>query len=286
MPNKPFRVSVFEVRLPEDADGASSAFENAITLAYKAPINERLKDINGKYRRLENYDLSGAYSLLNFITLAFDGPGRSALESPAVPINLEADENFSYETAMLYDPEENLVFLESGQGGMGPGAVARYFRGFTEHQEEYLLIPRLDAEASARARRYQTIRGFTFRAATGQVTNIDHDAGIAPMKAFSDGFGAETMKFEIKAGRAIGQTLSINNIWRLIDNILGSNSDNNVTELKLYGREHDDDALELIDLIQHREKRERMLDVDPDSRNVPHEARWQALLNIRKEFIV
>ena len=285
MPEKPFRVNVYEVQLPEDADGASSTFENAITLACKASIDERLKELDGKYRRLEHCDLSGEYLLLNFITLAFDGPGRSTPQSPAVPINLEADENFSHESAMLYDPAKDLVFLESGQGGMGSGTVAKYFREFAGHREDYLLIPKLDAEASARARNHQVIRRLTMQAVTSQITSMDRDNDIGVIHSLREGYGAESIKIEFKAARRQDSSLSKDSIWRLINSVWRSSDDNDVSELKLYGREHDSDNLELIDLIQHREKRERTLDIDPGTRNVPHEARWQALVDIRKEFI-
>lgn len=53
----------------------------------------------------------------------------------------------------------------------------------------------------------------------------------------------------------------------------------------LRGREHDDDQIEAIDLLQHREKRETMLQVDDQTRKVPHGERWDALLKMRQEFI-
>ena len=74
-------------------------------------------------------------------------------------------------------------------------------------------------------------------------------------------------------------------VWQTINSILGSDDNNSITQLRVYGREHDDDELEIIDLIQHRERRERMLPVDDIERNIPYGERWNALLEVRQEFL-
>ena len=286
MPEKPFRVNVYEVDLLDDSGLDPLTFANAIESACKESIPGRFKSLGDKGRRLEHYDQRDGCFLLNFVTLAFDGPGRSAPGSMTEPIDLALDEHFSHETAMLYDPGENLVFLESGQGGMTNGAIARYFREFAENGEMYSLVPRLDAEASSKARRYQTIRSLVMRMTVGPVTNIDREAGTGVIKGFGEQYDAESIKVEIKVSRSKNRTLSISNIWKSINPILASDDRNNIDELKLNGYEHEDEGMKVIDLLKHQEKRALVLNIDPDSRNVPHEARWQALLNIRKEFMV
>lgn len=143
----------------------------------------------------------------------------------------------------------------------------------------------MDDEAATRARRQQTIRGLVIRVARGPVTRIDHDAGIGAIKAFADDFDAGTIDIEIKAQREKGRTLSFRRVWQTIMPYLGNEDTHNITQLKLKGREHDDDPIEVIDLIQHREKRERQLQVDPQTRKVPHTDRWNALAEIYREFL-
>ena len=285
MPDKSFKVSIYEIELPGDKGSVLTPFSTAISNACALPLADRYKEVNGKGRRLEDDDQREGCYLLNFVTLEFAGPGRSAPATAAISINLAQDESFAHETAMLYDPDVELMFAESVQGGMGPGAIARYFREFANHGEEYSLIPRLDNEAAARARQHQTIRRLTMRVAMGPITESDRNAGIGVIKSFGDEYGAGTIDIEIKAQRERGRTLSISSIWNTITNILGDHDENNVTQLKVYGREHDDDALEDIDLLQHREKRERILPVDDQDRKISRDNRWDALLEIRREFL-
>ena len=291
MPDKSFKVNVYEVTLPdEDDDDMPDAsgdipFSDAIENAWDWTLPDRLENIGGKTRRLENYEKGDGYYLLNFVTHEFTGPGRSGLETEAVPMGLEENENFSHQTAMLYDPDLNLAFVESTQSGMRAGAIARYFREFSSPLTEYQLIPRLDDDAAARARRHQTIRSLTMRVAMGPVTDADRDAGTGAIKSFGEGFGAGSIDIVIKAQRERGRSLSLGRVWQTVNPILGDVDENNVTQLKVYGREHEDDGLELIDLIQHREKRERMLPVDDIERNVPYQYRWNALLEVRQEFL-
>lgn len=270
MPEKSFKVNIYNVEITgnnTDQPG-SYLFSQAIDNAIAQPRALRDKNVNGKGRRLENEQRTEGYYLLNFATLEFVGPGRTEPAKEVRPIGLAPEEYFAHETAMLYDPKASLAFVEATLGGMGAGAKAHYFGEFADNNENYLLTPRLDDEAATRARRQQTIRSLVIRVARGPVTRSDYDAGIGAIKAFADDFDAGTIDIEIKAQREKGRTLSRERIWRTIDNILLGSADleqgisaNNVTQLKLKGREHDDDPIEVIDLLQHREKRERQLQV-------------------------
>ena len=293
MPDKSFKVSIFDVSLLWERPNqlglwdhvSQTPFGTALEIACAQSLEERYLNVNEKGRRLEDHDRREDCYLLNFVTFEFTGPSRSAPETQAVPIDLAPNESFAHETAMLHDPEANLAFVESTLSGMGPGAIARYFRNFANRGTKYLLIPRLDDEAGAKARRHQTIRSLTMRVAIGPVTDADHEAGIGAIKSFGKDYDAGYMNIEIKAAHERRHTLSLKNVWRTANSILGSNDMNNVTQLKVNGREHDDDPLEVIDLIQHREKRERTLRVDNTSRKIPHEDRWNALIDIRQEFL-
>lgn len=289
MPEKSFKANIYDVGVRNsETPGQKTPFETAIQEALGRPLIERYVNLSPKARRLEHDDKREGCYLLNFVTFEFAGPGRSTPETRAVPIDLNPRESFAHETAMLFDPETRLAFLESTSVGVREGAIADYFGRFASSDTEYILTPRLDDDAAAKARGFQTIRSIIMRVAMGPVTEADHEAGIGVIKGFGEDYSAGYINIEIKAQRERGRTLSWDNIWRTVDNIIGPTSSENkstVTQLKMEGRVHDDDPLELIDLIQHREKRERPLPVDEDSRKVLHEDRWKALLEIRQEFL-
>ena len=121
--------------------------------------------------------------------------------------------------------------------------------------------------------------------AIGPITAADHEAGTGAIKAFADGYGASSINVDIKAGRGKGNSLRINSVWSTINSLLGRIDETAITQLKVKGREHDDNPYEIIDLLQHREKRDRMLPVDQVTRRVYHTARWNALIEIRRDFL-
>ena len=285
MPDKSFKANIYDVEFRNPDIPGQTPFETAIQEARGCPLGERYVDMSPKGRRLENDDKRDGCYLLNFVTLEFAGPGRSTPETRAVSIDLNPRESFTHETAMLYDPETRLAFLESTSVGMREGAIADYFGRFVSSDTEYTLTPRLDDDAAAKARGFQTIRSIIMRVSMGPITKADRDAGIGVIKGFGEDYSAGYINIEIKAQRERGRTLSLRNIWRTIESLIGSENRSAVTQLKVEGRAHDDDPLEIIDLIQHREKRERTLSVDNTLRKVPHEDRWNALLEIHQEFL-
>ena len=286
MPEKSFKANIYDVGFRNPDIPGQTPFETAIEEARGRPLGERYVPLLPKGRRLEHDDKRDGCHLLNFVTFEFTGPGRSAPNTRAVPIDLDPSESFAHETAMLYDPETYLVFLESTSVGVREGAIADYFKEFASSDTEYMLTPRLDDDAAARARGFQTIRSIIMRVAMGPVTESDREAGIGIIKSFGEDRDAGYIDIGVKAQRERGRTLSLSNIWRTIDPIIGSEKQSTVTQLRVEGRVHEDEQLELIDLIQHREKRERILPVDEESRKVLHEDRWNALLEIHQEFLV
>ena len=285
MPEKTFRVNIYEVELTGNGGANQLPFDNAIEEACRQPFAQRYRIVNGRGRRLDNYEERDGCFLLNFVTGRYDGPGRTSPQDVVAPIPLGPDENFSYETAMLYDPAEQLAFVESSIGVIGPSAIAHYFGEFADPDTNYTLVPRFDQEAAERARNHQTIRKLKLRVSMGPVTDVDRAAGIGVLKAFGAQYGAGFIDIEIKSQRERGRTLLSPSVWNSITSIMGDDNENNVTQLIVTGRENDDDPLEAIDLIQHREQRIRSLLVHEVERKVLYGVRWDALVEIRREFL-
>ena len=284
MPETSFKVNVYDVEYPED-NNDPALFSDTLDTIVSSPLPERFRNLRGKGHRLEHHRMSDDCYLLNFVTLAFAGPGRSTPLQAAQPIDLQEDESFANETAVLYDPEIDLVLLESSRNGMGQGAFARYISSFSDPETAYALTPRLDDNAAARARRHQTIRSVTMRLSMGPVTELDRQSGLSTTKAMGEGYGAGTVEVTFKAERERDRSLIRDTVWQGLTPILGDRESSGVTMLKISGRENEDDPIELIDLIQHREKREFVLEIDAASRKTPHASRWETLLSARREFV-
>ena len=291
MPDKSFRVDIYDVRVPQLDDEAEeeavrpAPFVDSINNACLEPLESRYKIVNAKGRRLEHHRRVGDCYLLNFLTFEYSGPGRSETSTPAVPNNLNPDEYFTVETAALFDAEIDLAFIESSLSGMRYGSFVRYFTEFSDPSTEYLIYPRTDNDAAARARTFQTIRGFTMHVRAGPITDADRRAGVDPFKLLAGEFGAGVLKVEFRAERRRDASVLPDRVWRAVDAYNDSDRAGSVSKLELYGRAHDDEPLEPIDLIQHRERYARNLQVNDTTRAVPHDFRWENLLQIRQEFL-
>lgn len=281
MPSKSFKVNIFNVETSDNG----TLFADAIDAARSRPLAGREKLIRGSRRRLDTYLRRPEGYLLNFVAFRFAGPSRVRSGDPVAAMGLGPDEFYGDDTAMLYDPDSHIAFVESTIGGMGPGAIGDYFAEFADPGTNYVLIPRLDAEATARARGFQTIRKVVMRVAMGPVTDVDRESGVGLIKGLGENFDAGTIDIEIKAQREKRRSLLPAGVWRTINAVLGDGNRNNVTQLVVVGREDDDDRQEVIDLLQHRERRERLLPIDDAERKVYYRTRWDALIAVRQEFL-
>ena len=283
MADKTFRVQIFQVDIPDDAPPNQISFENAILRAGSLPLDERERHIDPKDRRLEDINEAGGIFLLNFTTFNYPGPGRVKSGVQSSSFSLAADEFFAFETALLYDSQRRTMFLETGLGGMGAGATAKYFAGFAGKGAAYDMTPLLDPEASARARRCRQFRKVDMRVVVGPANDSDRDGGLGVIAAFGDDFDARVVDVSMNVGPDRTGSLLPERVRDLVDRVVG-HDDCDITKLRVRGRENDDDPFEVIDLLQHREKRERTLLVDPNSRKIPVGDRWSALRDIHRDY--
>ena len=121
------------------------------------------------------------------------------------------------------------------------------------------------------------------RVALPPAGEVDQTTGLGPIAAFGENFGAGVMDISINAKLEKTGNLITSGVRNLIESILKSDDDN-IQKFHVKAREHENDPLELIDLLQHREKRTRMLEVNPETRNIAVEERWSALREIHSEY--
>ena len=226
---------------------------------------------------------------MNVVTLDYAGPSRTRRGRPIQPFNMRSDESFVSETALLYDPNRDLAIVEATQTGIGYSSLAAYFEKFAASRNPtvYEFVPRLDADAAARARRHQTIRNLRLRVALGQVTEADRAAGLGGVSALGAGYGAGYIDIEIKSQRPRKQTLDIGAVWDFLNPLIGNNTSmpSSIERLQLTGREDDNSRQEVIDLILHRERRETSLPIDSQTRKTLFSDRRDALCELYCEFL-
>ena len=242
-------------------------------------------NVRGKTRRVNNhaFDPEPNLFLLNFVTSDYAGPGRVEPGQPVQNMILNGEQFYAPETAMLFDPDTQILYLESSQS-LGAGAIGEYFENFANAGVHYSLLAIMDDDAAARVRRHQTIRKITMTVQVRQPTVLDREAGLDVFQAVGTGIEATSFDLVFRVEGPRDRSLLVQRAQEFIENRLEAGpNETSITKMTVSGREHDDDSLEVIDLIQHREKYELRLEIDPDSRKVPHYERWAALVEIWRE---
>ena len=283
MNDRRFRVRIYNVLPPEDAGPDIVSFGETIRFSSDLMSSFQTLNIGDASIRLEHYDRREKYHLLNFGRLRYEGPSKTTEGIEIAPFVLNDEDRFATEAAMLYDEITELAFLEAVPNVIGSGQIAAYFQKFDQIGIKYSLIPKLDEDASAKARDFQTVRSLTTRVAVGAVHPTDHEFGLDAAKALGQQYDAEIVEVTMSVSRDRKRALNIGNVRKLLNRIRSSDNENGVTNLKATGRGHDDEKFADIDLFEQFETRECTLKI-ADERKVPHTVRWDALIEVMEEF--
>ena len=90
MPEKMFRVNIYDVGLDSNSSTPPIPFHEAIISATGQSLQDREKNVNGKWRRLEAHRRNGDIFLVNFVTFEYSGPGRVRSGRPTRDIAMQA----------------------------------------------------------------------------------------------------------------------------------------------------------------------------------------------------
>ena len=290
-----FKINIFELEAiyrNEYTEGeiAADAFMNAIQVAQRLDdLNNRVKRVHGTPRRLENpVRTDGNALLLHFTTGHYSGPGHANQHTPVASFQMDPDDFFAHDTAMLFDCRNYLAFVESRRPGMSGGAIAYYFSRFANRGWRFYLTPRLDPTARRKALKKSLINNLHIRWIVGPTSREEveeYGNEISILNELGERFGCSMIDTTLKVHHGSGQRLNITHARRFLNRALRAAANDRVTSLRLSGRDDGDLRAEILDLLQHREQRERQLEVDPISRKIDLEVRWQNLMEIWQQYL-
>ena len=285
-----FKANIYGVEKGSVIDGEERFANLRATMAHiwAQPPQERVFPIGGLAYRLEHFRETPGLCLLNFVLLQFSGPGRAALGRPVTDFNLNSDDRFAYQTAMLYDYHHELAFIQAGRPGMTAKAISDYLTSYVWESGLYFQFnPALDQNARDRALQNFVIRAVEMRVAIRDFTQEDRDLGLSLNQVMDWGgdYGARHIDIKMSIGRGKG-SLATAKVRELARRALEALEPKHELEtLKFSGRDSVDENTKVIDLLQHKEHRELELQVDPRYRTIPHEVRWRALESIRHDYL-
>ena len=254
--------------------------EDALRACHALPLEERELVVGGKVRRLERLRTVSKHDLylINFLTFEYAGPGRVRRGEPALNPRMGADEDFSTETAMLYDSHSGIAYIEANRPGMSSAQISEYLSEFSE-RTGYHLIPRIDRDVAAKLRRFETIKAATF-GAMPEVTEADRNAGLGLVSFLTDNIGGDEVKIEVRAGRSRSASLSVDDVIEFVGLRGGSGLPVGLRPLAITGRSEGETRQKTLKLTGHEDRRIISLPVSPNSRKVPYKRRWKALLSL------
>jgi hypothetical protein len=220
------------------------------------------------------------YWRLDFCKLRFDGgPGKAKRNTPTKSFDLEDDEGFAEETAMLFEPTTGYMIAQYNHHGPRSATIEEYLSIYdSEMPNHYQLNIQLKHDAQARLAEKKLFSRLLLKVAPARLTEHYKHANVALttlLNRHQEEFGGDYVSITIGLEHHSHTPLKLKG-W--IKSFLQlANETEAVDALQISGRPREGERTELIDLI--KEKLEVTLtDIDMDAGlRYVREDRWRAL---------
>lgn len=271
------------------AEGAKDfPLESTLQIVAKKSLKVRTKTLaNGQVVRAEELrppTKKQPFWLVDLVHIRLsNGPARANVALPVVGFDMDTDDGFGEETAMLYCPENRWLILQQNGTGVRVRALESYLAQFSPAGAGCSLQPALDPDIQGKLYRANHMTSLTVTVAPNLITSNLRDRGLAVGGALDLAAEAHALKIEIKL--SVGKSkASLNRglVRTIIDQALGMRAGNPkaVTQAKVKAKNTDDpeSKSEMLDLLTPAMKMEFEQTVDAD-RRLPREGRYAALMS-------
>lgn len=209
-----------------------------------------------------------------------EGPGRAKRNTPSQGINLDEDEDFTEDTAILFNPASKMMVMQYNHYGPRAGSIIDYFNAWTGNNSAvYTLAPKLNPNVQARLQSKQQFTRVAFKVAPSKITDEWKRNNVALTTMLEDQanlWEGEWITVVVSLDARDPQaTLSVRNKLRSLIG-LSHESRDAVKILKISGRDQAGLRVDPIDLLA--ERLERTYNGLPlESRRIALSDRWKAL---------
>ncbi|CAN7725841.1 DUF6731 family protein [Caballeronia sp. LjRoot31] len=232
------------------------------------------------------------YWLLDFTKIRFEhGPGKASREDPIESFELDADQGFGEETAVLYDPRRQAMLIQYNHYGARSTIIENYFALYDHDQNEargYDFDIRMDEDADLRFAKKQTITKMHFKIAPPRMTNAQRGGNVSLGRSIdlSSSLDAESIEVIVSAGRGVNASLSFAQVTaftrRLMRMRVARGEEPVLSKLEIAGRDSPLEPLDVVDLL--RPKLVHYISdlvLNPADRRYTQRSRWDGLLRAR-----
>lgn len=245
-------------------------------------IEARTRTINGAIStRVEDIRQDDDFWLVDFARLRYEGPGKAPRDAPLADIEVDENDRFAEETALLFHPSSSSCLIQSNHRGLRAGSIARYFSQYRANAAdayEFRII--LDEDIDAKLQQQEIQRKLTVAFDPRSMMRRDVQNNMAAEVGLSLGDASGANKVEItlqlKGRRDAGLNDRVRT-WTRMFRSRARDGDTSLTKLEATGKQGPGDASEVLDLIKGR------LTVDIDGitlgpgRRLDREARYDGL---------
>ncbi|MDP0494927.1 MAG: hypothetical protein Q7Q73_01845 [Verrucomicrobiota bacterium JB024] len=277
------KIYAFKIDSPDG--GAAISFEEVINYLNGLPLDQR----HNSEMRLEEVQTSSRRYRLEFSRLRNAVlPGKATQQTPTQALGLAANESVSEETAALFCSVTNTLVVQFNMFGPQRGSIQDYMNFFSLHAARALGRPNpagrcfdiaayINQNVQAQFNRLQLFRRLEMKVATPPVSNQQRQAGLSLGAVVDMGLagGTQDAVIELSAGRKKASTLSPQFVSSALRFLRGSGA-GHVEKLRVTGKQHQDAAIEELDLVDAILKAESRVAPGGD-RRLPRFSRWQAL---------
>lgn len=224
------------------------------------PLVDREREINGKAVFLEACDARNGFYEMDFTQRRTqNGPGYSRKGEKTTDFGLDADAGFGEQAAAVWS-QKGYFAVQYNHYGVRPSSIRNYLQRFLESDASssgralLSLNPVLDNMAFARLVRSekQTRLLCTVEASTVTQEMADSDVALGVVQRLSEQTSAGRVEFSVSLGKN-KKKHGLRNIRELVENLLGVNNSESVSNLKVWIKDDLDGTTEVLDLLEHRE---------------------------------
>lgn len=267
-------------------DGAAELADVLKMVLAEKKLDKRIRLVNRAELRIDSIVLKDGVWLMDFVKFRqTQGPGRGKKKAKVEGFEFKKGESFAEETAALYDPATNYMLVQYNHSGVRSGSISQYLSVYDEAATNiYDLNPKYDPETERKLQLKAIKKSLSFRIDVTQMTAQDLQDGVALEKAISFGrdCSAGQITVELSAGGTRDNALKgqIGNALTALRKLAQSNPEA-VQSVKVGGKETEDAAIEVLDLLTERLHIE-LSDIKPGlDLRLPLEDRWKGLLRAR-----
>jgi len=281
-------------------DQGTPSLETLLRQIERDELEARLKVVGHQEVRLESIlpphtdENDSPYWLLDFAKIRFDhGPGKASRVAAIEGFDLDEDEGFGEETAVLFDARHRFMLIQYNHYGVRSATIQNYFNIYEDNAlRGYGLGVLLDSAAEVKFARKQILKKIHFKIAPPRMSAAQRRAGVGLGRALdlNDDLNGSDIEVIISAGRQQNAMLNhqrVHNVVTALRRLVGQDDgrdDAIVQKLEIIGKENELAQAESINLlISKLEQKIPGLDLG-DDRRYTQRSRWDALLRARASW--